>query len=299
MNRRNFIINSSVLLGACMSNILSAATAQQDLPHTPEMPVLFIGHGSPMNAIVKNRYHQQWQRLGQRLPTPAAILVISAHWRSLGRTQVMATQNPETIHDFGGFPEQLYEQQYPAQGLMAASQMTHELLQGQSQSGYQLNAQLEHDQGLDHGTWSVLIAMYPEANIPVFQVSIDIEKPAAYHYDIGLKLSALRERGVMIMGSGNLVHNLRAARMPDSKPYDWGLELESRLSEAMASHNDKALIDAPEKQLALMRLAHPTLEHYLPLLYTLGAKNNRDKVEFFNTDFASSAIAMRSVLYSA
>ena len=299
MGRRKFIVNSSVLFGTSMISRLSAATLQLDLPHTVKMPVLFVGHGSPMNAILKNRYHQEWQNLGKRLPTPSAILVVSAHWRSLGRTQVMATAAPETIHDFGGFPEKLFDQQYPAKGYLAASELAYELLQGRRHSGLQINSELDHEQGLDHGTWSVLLAMYPEANIPVFQVSIDIEKPADYHYAIGQHLAALRERGVMIMGSGNLVHNLRAPDIPDRKPYDWGLELESRLSEAIADHNDKPLIDASKMQPKLMQLAHPTLEHFYPLLYALGAKSKQDKVEFFNTDFASSAIAMRSVLYSA
>ena len=303
INRRQFIISSGVLLSTSLSSVLSAATStstmQKDLPHTAKMPVLFIGHGSPMNAIDKNKYHQKWQQLGKQIQTPSAILVVSAHWLSRGNTQVMATPEPETIHDFGGFPQELFDQEYPAKGSPAASHLAHEILKGRSQSGFQLNASLENERGLDHGTWSVLLAMYPEANIPVFQISIDYEKPASYHYDIGRKIAALRDRGVLILGSGNIVHNLHAPRMPNKKPYDWGLEVESLLTEAMLDHNDNTLIEAPTKREKLMRLAHPTLEHYYPLLYTLGAKSKKDKVEFFTTDFASSAIAMRSVMYSA
>ena len=298
MNRRQFIISSAALLSTSMSTLLSAATAKQELPRTAKMPVLFIGHGSPMNAIDKNRYHLKWQTLGETLPTPSAVLVVSAHWLSRGTTQVMASPNPKTIHDFGGFPQALFDQQYPAKGSMAASELTHELLQGRSQSGFQLTSQLEHERGLDHGTWSVLLAMYPQANTPVFQLSIDYEKPAAYHYDIGRQLAALRERGVLIMGSGNVVHNLYAPRLANKQPYDWGLDLDSQLAKAMADHNDKPLIDAPVKQEKLMSLAHPTLEHYYPLLYALGAKSQKDEVTFFNTDFASSAVSMRSVIYS-
>ena len=298
MNRRQFIINSSVLLSTTMSSILSASTKQQDLPHTPKMPVLFIGHGSPMNAIDKNHYHQSWQKLGKDLPAPSAILVVSAHWVTSGVTKVMATPNPETIYDFGGFPQQLFDQKYPAKGSSSASGLANTLLQGRSQSGFQLSAELEHSRGLDHGTWSVLLAMYPKAQIPVFQISIDQQKPASYHYDIGRQLAALRERGVLIIGSGNMVHNLYAPRMPNKKPYEWGLELESLLATAMINHNDEVLIKAPNDLRKLMQLAHPTLEHYSPLLFALGAKNEKDKIEFFNTDFASSAIAMRSVMYS-
>lgn len=299
MNRRQFIIRSGVLLGTSMSTLFAEAIAQQSLPKTPKMPVLFIGHGSPMNAIQNNRYHQSWNKLGQQLPSPSAILVVSAHWLNYGTTQVMATPEPETINDFGGFPQALFDKQYPAKGSLETAELTQKLLQGRSQSGFQLTSELEHERGLDHGTWSVLAAMYPDANIPVLQLSIDYEKPAAYHYDIGRQLAALRERGVLIIGSGNIVHNLRAPRMANRKPYDWGLELDSQLGSAMADHNDKPLIDAPTKQAKIMELAHPTLEHYLPLLYTLGAKSKQDKVEFFNTDFASSAISMRSVIYSA
>lgn len=299
MNRRQFILSTSALMCTSMSTLLSAATTREDLPHTPKMPVLFVGHGSPMNAIEENQYHQKWNQLGKELPTPSAILVISAHWLSYGTSQVMASPNPETIHDFGGFPQALFDKQYPAKGSLAASKLTNELLQGRSPSGFQLSAELDHERGLDHGTWSVLAAMYPEADIPVLQLSIDYEKPAAYHYGIGQQLAALRERGVLILGSGNIVHNLRAPRLQYKKPYDWGLELDAQLAKAMKNHNDKPIIDAPTQQTKLMSLAHPTLEHYLPLIYTLGAKSDKDSVDFFNTGFASSAISMRSVMYSA
>lgn len=296
MLRRKFLISSSALLSLSLSELLAAASPAKQLPRTEKMPVLFVGHGSPMNAISKNRYHQSWQKLGKRLATPSAILVVSAHWTTAGSTQVMATPEPETVHDFGGFPQALFDQQYPASGHREAALLTQRLLQA-STDGKPGKVTLAHDRGFDHGTWSVLLAMYPQADIPVFQLSIDESKPGAYHYGLGQQLAALRKRGVLILGSGNMVHNLYAPRMPDRKPYAWGLELEQYFSHAMITHQDKRLVEAAAKHPEIMRLAHPTLEHFLPLLYVLGAKNAEDQIEFFNTDFASSAIAMRSVLY--
>lgn len=298
MIRRKFLISSGALLGLSLSDLLAAEGSQKRLPYTKKMPVLFVGHGSPMNAITKNHYHQKWQQLGKRLTMPSAILVVSAHWNTRGTTQVMVTPEPETIHDFGGFPAELFDQDYPVRGHRQASLLTHQLLQASVVKDSYSRVILEHDRGIDHGTWSVLLAMYPEANIPVLQLSIDQTKPAAYHYAMGQQLAALRERGVLIMGSGNMVHNLYAPRRPDKKPYEWALALEQYLSDAMATHQDKLLVEASGEYPELMQLAHPTLEHYIPLLYALGAKSQQGDVEFFNTDFSSSAIAMRSVIYS-
>jgi len=215
VNRRKFILSSGALLSTSISGILSAATTQgqTNLPRTEKMPVLFVGHGSPMNAIRDNSFSRTWRDIGERLPTPNAILVISAHWLSSGNTQVMATPVPKTIYDFGGFPQELFDQKYPAPGSLAAANLTYELLQEQTHSGFNIKPELEHERGLDHGTWSVLNVMYPKADIPVFQLSIDYDQPAAYHYDIGRQLAELRSRGVMIMGSGNIIHNLFAPRL--------------------------------------------------------------------------------------
>lgn len=301
MNRREFILNSSVLLSASVGGFITNSNADEviKLPHTKKMPVLFIGHGSPMHAITQDRFNQQWSNLGQTIQTPHAILVISAHWRSLGKTKIMSTAQPETIHDFRGFPEKLYQQQYPAQGSPSAAHLTHELLQNKTPSDLKISSLLDDEQGLDHGTWCVLLAMYPEANIPVYQLSIDIEKPASFHYEIGKKIAALRNRGVLIMGSGNMIHNLRANRLPNNQPHDWALNLENYLSQAIENHHDQPLVNAVKQHEKLMRLAHPTLEHYYPLLYALGAKNERDKVTFFNTGYTRSSISMRSMIYTA
>lgn len=296
MNRRQFVVSSSALLATSVSDIMTSVNAGQSsaLPVTSKMPVLFVGHGSPMNAITQNRYHQTWRELGESLPRPSAILVISAHWRSIGVTRIMNNPEPETIHDFFGFPDELYEQLYSAPGSPQAAKLTSEVLIQDD-----LMTEMADEQGLDHGSWSVLLAMYPKANIPVFQLSIDYQKPASFHYRLGRKLAELRRRGVLIIGSGNMIHNLRARRRSSDQPYDWALELENEWVGAIEDHNDQPVIDAPVSRNQLMKLAHPTLEHFYPLLYTLGAKDKNDQVEFFNQGFTGSSISMRSVVYSA
>lgn len=297
MNRRQFILGSSAILAASVGDLL-ADDSRAALLRTGKMPVMFVGHGSPLNAVVRNEYHQTWVALGERLPRPGAILVISAHWRTLGVSKVMSNPEPETIHDFSNFPDEMYELEYPAPGSPHAAGVTNKLLRGESAAGAAIITELDEEQGLDHGTWCVLMAMYPKADIPVYQLSIDIEKPAAFHYELGQKLAGLRLRGVLIMGSGNLIHNLQAENLPGNAPYDWAQSLEGYLGSAMENHDDQRLVDAPVSKEAQMRLAHPTLEHYYPLLYALGSKDGKDQVEFFNDSFSHSSIAMHSVLFS-
>jgi 4,5-DOPA dioxygenase extradiol len=298
MNRRQFLLSSGVLLAASVGDVMAFGNGgEKPLPRTQKMPVLFIGHGSPMNAIERNEYHLAWRDLGERLPRPSAILVVSAHWQSLGVTKIMSNPEPQTIHDFGGFPDEMYQLQYPAPGMPYAAGLTDKLLQAESPSATPVTTALEAEQGFDHGTWCVLLAMYPKADIPVYQLSIDIQKPADFHYAVGQKLAGLRERGVMILGSGNLIHNLRAPSLPGDAPFDWAQALEQHLSQGLQSHDDQRLIEAPGKHSQIMRLAHPTLEHYYPLLYALGSKDYRDSVKLFNASYVRSAIAMHSVLF--
>lgn len=261
------------------------------------MPVLFVGHGSPMNAIEKTPYHQMWQRLGKELPKPVAILVVSAHWLTEDNTAIMTTPKPETIHDFGGFPDELFAQQYPAAGSPHIAQATLQLLQ-QPIANAPTRTRADQKRGYDHGTWSVLLPMFPKADIPVFQISIDYNKPAAFHYALGKYLAALRERGVMIIGSGNIVHNLMMLDTEDGKPFDWAIEFDTKVAKAIQQQDDQSIVKLTADQ-HLTPMAHPTVDHFLPLLYVLGAKDKKDKVRFFNNSFSGSSISMRSVIFGA
>ena len=264
------------------SNILQILA---ELPDTAPMPALFIGHGSPMNAISDNRWSSMWRRLGERLPRPKAIVCISAHWLTPGATAVTAMSTPKTIHDFGGFPQALFEQQYPAPGDPQLAQDIARLLE-------KVDATLDNDWGLDHGTWSVLLPMYPAADIPVVQVSIDYAKAPLFHYELATQLRTLRARGVLILGSGNIVHNLRAMR-PDDSPHDWALEFDAVIADYVNTNNWRAAAEFQSLG-PLARMAHPTYDHYLPLLYTLGVRDARDSVVWFNEGFTYGSISMRS-----
>lgn len=300
MQRRDFLRASSLValsLSPMLAQALGTSTDLKELPQTPKMPVLFVGHGSPMNAIEDNTFRQNWQKIGKELPKPTAILMVSAHWLSDGHTAIMATSQPETIHDFGGFPEKLFAQQYPAHGSPQTAKLAAELLKKPLADGTQVKTAFDLRQGYDHGTWSVLLPMFPQANIPVFQISIDYFKPASYHYALGQQLAALRERGVLIMGSGNIVHNLEAERLASSKPYDWNQAVDQKIAQLLQKHDDQALIQFADND-KLIKLAHPTVDHLWPLFYALGAKHENDSVRFFNAAYAGSAISMRSVIFS-
>lgn len=252
-------------------------------------PVIFLGHGNPMNAITENPYRESWRELGDKLWKPAAVLCISAHWYTRG-TFVAMNQRPRTIHDFGGFPRELHEQEYPAPG---APDMAREVIGNVDLT--QVKGVI--DWGLDHGAWCVLQPMFPDADVPVFQMSIDHEKPAVFHYELGKQLAFLRDKGVLIIGSGNIVHNLFMARPDKASPYSWAVEFDRVAREKLLDKNDAALVSY-EKYGVAAQLSAPTNEHYLPLLYALGASAGRQNVEIFNDAFDLASISMTSVIFS-
>ncbi|MEH0154342.1 4,5-DOPA dioxygenase extradiol [Limibacter armeniacum] len=258
------------------------------------MPVLFVGHGSPMNGIEDNEFSRYWAKLGKEIPEPAAVLCISAHWLTRG-THITAMDAPRTIHDFGGFPKELFEVEYPAPGSPEIAKSTSDLIASTSVG-------LDHDWGLDHGCWTVVRHMYPNANIPVLQLSIDYDKPASYHYELGKELQALRKKGVLIMGSGNMVHNLRMVAWDKmSTPdfgFDWALEINEKFKQLISAQDHQSLIDY-QKLGQAARLAVPTPDHYFPLLYTLALQQESDEVSFFNDRYVGGSLNMTSVKISA
>jgi len=259
--------------------------------HTPPMPVLFVGHGSPMNALEDNRFTQGWQELARDMPRPQAILTVSAHWY-LPATQVTAMAQPQTIHDFYGFPQALFDVQYPAPGAPALARQTAEQI---------LSPQIQLDPnewGLDHGTWSVLRVMYPEAEIPVYQLSIDSRQRGEWHLELGKQLRFLRERGVLIVGSGNLVHNLGLIQWKMSGGLDWAQSFQAQSQQLIRSRQDTQLARFEELGSAA-RLAIPTPEHFLPLLYVLGASAPAEPQHWFNTECILGSLSMDSVLIGA
>jgi len=252
-----------------------------------KQPVLFIGHGNPMNVITENPYRESWEKLGAQLSRPNAILCISAHWYTNG-TFVTTNEFPPTIHDFSGFAPELYAQQYPAPGAVETAAQVSESLAS-------VPVISATDWGLDHGAWCVLKPMFPAADIPVFQLSIDHTKPPEFHYELGAQLAFLREKGVLIIGSGNIVHNLRMARWDNPEPYGWAVEFDHIAREKLLQKDDAALVEY-EKFGEAARLSIPTNEHYLPLLYALGASGKRGEAEIFNDTFDLASISMMSVI---
>jgi len=269
-------------------NIKTFSKIAKKVSASTRMPALFIGHGNPMNAITDNEFRNGWERIGKQINLPKAILCISAHWLTKG-TFVTMSEKPRTIHDFGGFPDELFQQQYPAPGAVDYAKMTLE----------NVGAKIIHEDyewGLDHGAWMVLKNMYPDANIPVFQLSIDIRKPPEYHYELAKDLSFLRERNVLIIGSGNVVHNL-SMLMSDEAPFDWAIEFDLFVKESIENKDHKALVNFKEKS-KLATIAHPTIDHYLPLLYTLAIRDEKDQLTFFNDSFDLGSISMRSLIFN-
>jgi 4,5-DOPA dioxygenase extradiol len=252
------------------------------------MPAIFFGHGNPMNAIENNIYTRRWISIGESLPRPQSVLAISAHWY-VPYTSVTAQSRPPTIHDFGGFPEELYQVQYPARGNTQLAGRVQNLLTP-------LSVKLDKSWGLDHGTWSVLTHVFPEADIPVVQLSIDAGKGAAFHYELGKKLIPLREEGVLIIGSGNIVHNLHAYGWgkKNIEPYDWARRFEKRVRDTLLSGEDRSLVEY--RQMGDdARLAIPTPDHYLPLLYILGAGKEKEPVTFPVEGVEGGSISMLAV----
>ena len=261
---------------------------------TERMPVLFLGHGSPMNAIEDNEYRRSWEVLGaefgQRLPAPKLILCISAHWLTHG-WWLTGMDRPRTIHDFGGFPQELFDQQYPAPG---APGFAREISAGIKEPPVGLDTQW----GLDHGTWSVLKPMFPKADIPVIQLSMDYSRPPAEHFAVGQQLKGLRDKGVLIVGSGNIVHNLRAARRDaaSNQAYDWAVEFDGIVA-GQIEKGELANLSTFEEMGSVAQLAHPTYDHFLPLLYAAGAADAAEPVRFFNESHQLASISMRSVVW--
>ena len=254
------------------------------------MPVLFVGHGSPMNGIEDNEFSKRWTSIAKEIPTPTAILVISAHWFTKG-TSITAMDVPKTIHDFGGLPEALYQVQYPAPGNPGLAKETASLI-------HSTHVELDHDWGLDHGTWTIVRHMYPEANIPVLQLSIDYSKPPSFHYELAKELFALRKKGVLIIGSGNMVHNLRMVAWDKlngpAYGYDWALHMNQTFKDLILHNDHQPLIHYDQLGREAM-LAIPTPEHYLPLLYTLGLQDKNDPIAFFNDQPVGGSLTMTSV----
>lgn len=289
MNRKNFITLLSG--GIAMASIQPFYDWTKGLGEEEEkMPVLFIGHGSPMNAIEDNIFSKRWQQMGKEIPTPKAVVVVSAHWLTKG-TLVTAMPNPKTIHDFGGFPQALFDVQYPAPGSPELATEIQKLITNPA-------VELDHDWGLDHGTWSVVKHMYPDADIPVLQLSIDYYKPSAYHYELAKQLLSLRKKGVLIIGSGNMVHNLRMVAWDKlSEPeygFEWALEMNDIFKNKISNGFHKELIQY-EKLHKAATLAIPTPDHYYPLLYILALQTDNDKVEFFNDKAVGGSLTMTSV----
>jgi 4,5-DOPA dioxygenase extradiol len=255
------------------------------------MPTLFIGHGSPMNGIEDNEFSQTWTTLGKQISTPKAVIVVSAHWLTKG-TSITAMDFPKTIHDFGGFPEALYKVQYPAKGSPALAQETKTLVKS-------IPIELDHDWGLDHGAWTVIRHMYPDANIPVLQTSIDYSKSIQFHYELAKELFELRKKGVLIVGSGNLVHNLRMVawdKLNDTNyGFDWAVEINHIFKNLILNNEHDKLINYHTLGKEAL-LAIPTPEHYIPLIYVLGLKTKNEKITFFNDKAVGGSITMTSVM---
>lgn len=267
----------------------SLSNAFSNLQSTPRMPALFVGHGSPMNAIIDNQYSRSWRQMGEELPVPKAILCVSAHWMTRGATLVHIGTNPKTIHDFGGFPPELFAQQYNAPGAPDFAQATIDLLE-------ESHAHSDEQWGLDHGAWSVLIQMFPKADIPVYQLSLDLSKGLADHFKLAKELKALREKGVLIIGSGNVVHNLRALDM-SGRVFDWAEEFDRYMADAIAAKDIGKVLEVG-KLGRVAALSHPTIEHFLPILYPLAVMAEDEKVGFFNASIDLGSISMRSFLLS-
>lgn len=302
MQRREFLKSSiglSLIMGIGSINSLNALNNSFN-ENGALMPILFIGHGSPMNAIEENEFSKNWRAIADKIPVPKAILCISAHWLTKG-TYVTAMTNPKTIHDFGGFPKELFDVDYPAPG-------DPELAKNISKNVNKTTIELDHEWGLDHGAWSVIKQMYPSANIPVLQLSIDYHKNADYHFDLAKELSQLRKKGVLILGSGNMVHNLRMMTLPQGASnmidaqniqfgYDWALEMNDKFKTLITDGNFAKLKDY-KKMGKAANLSIPTPDHYYPLMYTLGVKNQNEEVYIFNDKCVMGSVSMTSILIS-
>ncbi|SHG61168.1 4,5-DOPA dioxygenase extradiol [Chryseobacterium sp. OV279] len=271
-------------------NLNDLQNISNNFGNTQRMPVLFLGHGSPMNAIEENQFVQGFRKAAQEIPKPNAILCISAHWYTQG-TYVTAMDMPRTIHDFGGFPKALFDVQYPAPGSPELAKETVELLAPAL-------VEEDHNWGLDHGAWSVIKHMYPNADIPVIQLSIDYTKPPQYHFDLAQKLNKLREKGILIIGSGNIVHNLRLIDWKNidtvGAGWDWAIEAREKTNNWLLDGNFQNIIEY-QKQGTFLQYAVPTPDHYLPLIYSLGLKDKAENLSLFNDELIGGSLSMTSI----
>ncbi|MBK8845160.1 MAG: 4,5-DOPA dioxygenase extradiol [Bacteroidetes bacterium] len=258
--------------------------------NTARMPVLFLGHGSPMNAIEENEFVRGFRTVASEIASPQAILCISAHWETKG-TFVTAMDHPRTIQDFGGFPQALFDVQYPAPGSALLAQTTKEMVTA-------TEVGMDHQWGLDHGAWSVIKQMYPKANVPVVQLSLDYTKPPQYHYDLAVQLAALRSKGILIIGSGNMIHNLGLVAWDKLNEkefgYDWALEAQASMKKFIHQKNHQSLINY-NKHGRAFELSIPTPEHYLPLLYILALQDKDEQPQLFNDKAIGGSLTMTSV----
>ncbi|MBK7443910.1 MAG: 4,5-DOPA dioxygenase extradiol [Chitinophagales bacterium] len=288
MNRRKFIQAGALGfggLGLLTSMQLNQFKNQFSEETDVKMPVLFIGHGNPMNAIEDNEFSRGWADAGKLLTVPKAILCVSAHWLTRG-TRVCAVAQPETIHDFGGFPQALFDVQYNAPGSPEFALETQQLIT-------KTKVELDNEWGLDHGCWSVLNKMFPAANIPVFQLSIDYYQTPQYHYELAQQLKDLRKKGVLIIGSGNIVHNLRLFTMQDIA-FDWAIEFDTKIKELLEKGDHDPIINYKTLGKAA-ELSVPTNDHYLPLLYSIALQEKNESLQFFNDKTTAGSISMRSL----
>ncbi|MCC6691718.1 MAG: 4,5-DOPA dioxygenase extradiol [Bacteroidia bacterium] len=284
MNRRDFIKTS--MAAPIMYSLTDFKKQTDKLSNNELMPVLFIGHGNPMNAIEDNEFSRGWASIGKKLTKPKAILCVSAHWQTKG-TMVTVMPQPQTIHDFGGFPEKLFQAQYPAPGSPEMAKETANIIR-------KTKVELNHDWGLDHGCWSVLLPMFPQADIPTFQLSLDYTQPPQYHFELAKELQSLREKGVLIIGSGNIVHNLRLVEFSD-KAFDWAIEFDQNIKSYIEQSNYQPIVDY-QKMGKIAQLAVPTNEHYLPLLYSFALRKKNEALSFFNDKATMGSISMRSMI---
>lgn len=291
MERSDFLkILALTPLSLAAMKLKALETITQELTQTEKMPVLFLGHGSPMNAIEENEFVTGFRNIGKGIPKPKAILVISAHWETKG-TFVTAMDKPRTIHDFGGFPKALFDVEYPAPGSPELADETKNIIK-KTQVG------LDEKWGLDHGAWSVVKHLYPKADVPVIQMSIDYTQGAQYHYDLAKELAALRKKGVLIVGSGNMVHNLGMVAWDklntDAYGYDWAIEANEKMKKYILTDEHQPLINFKSQGKAF-DLAIPSPEHYLPLIYSLALKEKNEKVTIFNDKAVAGSLTMTSL----
>ncbi|GAA4514251.1 4,5-DOPA dioxygenase extradiol [Sphingobacterium thermophilum] len=290
MNRKDFLAAAAALpLTGAAHKLSQLHKFSKELDNSPKMPVLFLGHGSPMNAIEENEFVQGFRKVGAQIEKPKAILVVSAHWETRG-TFVTAMDNPPTIHDFGGFPRELFEVQYPAPGSPELAQYTKEIITS-------AEVHLDDKWGLDHGSWSVIKHLYPDADVPVIQMSIDYTQPPAYHYALAKELAILRNKGVLIVGSGNIVHNLRMVAWQHLNTtgyaYDWAQYADEKMKEYIREGNHQPLIEY-YKQGKEFQLAVPTPEHFIPMLYALSLQEKNEHIEIFNDAAVGGSLTMTS-----